>query len=188
MNLKSWLRRQPMPTKLRLDGKRLLVIGNGKTKWVECLRSIDQLQPTTLEALNEEEHVLRVTTLKGAPEDDQDEDEKPSSKMTELATLARIITESNDRAAERHERAYALAFEKNYDLVQVLSDRMAGLETAWQTALAQRAKDLETRESETEEEDPGAAAIGRLFRIATATETGMTPAPAKHAAKAKATK
>lgn len=190
MNLKSWLRRSPPAAKLRFDGKRVFVVGQGKNKWRDAENAIASFRPTLLECLNEEEHVLRVTTLDGGSHAEEDEEaiddaKKKSEKVSELAALADIITKAADRAAERHESAYRMAFDKNYELVQVLSDRMSGLESAWQETIEARAQQVEEEAERVREAqatgDPAEAAVLNLFSIADQREKQNTGVPKKTA-------
>ena len=44
MNLRSWLRRVPQPVKVRLDGKKVVRVGEGKNKWRDVLDVIEGCQ------------------------------------------------------------------------------------------------------------------------------------------------
>jgi hypothetical protein len=155
MNLKSWLRRSPPATKLRFDGKRVYVVGQGKTKWVDAENAIAAYAPTLLEALNEDENVLRVTQLEpGGASDAPTEDPKNVSRDVELA---RIILEATDRGAMRHAEAYTLAFAENTKLVQILAERLGGLETAWQQSLIDKANAANAGDGTPD--DPAEAAV-----------------------------
>lgn len=142
MNLKSWLRRVPHPSSVRLDRKDVVRINEGKTKWRDVLDVIEQHQPTLLEALDSNGHVLRATELQS--DKDRDDDEKPAEKgaKTDLSEFARLLADAYKSGAEQHAAAFQLAFAENTKLVQVLAERLGGLEKAWQTTLEQRAEEL----------------------------------------------
>jgi len=136
MQMHSWLRRIPVPSMLRLDGKRQIVIGAGKNKWKDCILNLEAMQPSLVEALDAEGNVLRATNLGGeGSEAVSEEQAKSERKHTELAELAGVILEATDRGAKRHADAYELAFSKMTELVTILASRMSALEAAWQGAL-----------------------------------------------------
>ena len=132
IDLHHWLRRVPVPSKLRLDGKKILIIGSGKSRWRDAVEHVQTMRPALLEAMNDDDHVLRVTEkLAGTEEEETDEEAaKKFAGQTQLAQLAGILMEVGDRAALRHGEAYSLAFEKNNQLVQMLVDRLTGAEAA----------------------------------------------------------
>lgn len=142
MNVRSWLRRVPQPSSLRCDGKKTIQVGQGKNKWRDAVQTLEALQPSLVEALNEDGAVIRVAHLN---DDDDQGDAKaplPSEGQSEQAQLAALILEATDRGAQRHADAYALAFGKMTDLVGILANRLQGLEVAWQKTLEARAADL----------------------------------------------
>lgn len=144
--LHSWLRRVPVPMALRLDGKKTVIVGtNPKQRWKETIQTLEQLDPEQIEALDADGHVLRVYTVpsNGVAGEDGKEDGKPRAASTHRdVELANIILEATDRGARRHAEAYSLAFEKLTYLVQILAERLSGLENAWQSTLNARAEEL----------------------------------------------
>lgn len=141
MNLKSWLRRVPHPSSVRLDRKDVVRINEGKTKWRDVLDVIEQHQPSLLEALDSNGHVLRATELQS--ERVHDDDDKPEKgPKSELAELGKLIADAYKSGAEQHAAAFQLAFAENTKLVALLAERLGGLERAWQTTLEQRAEEL----------------------------------------------
>jgi hypothetical protein len=133
ISLHSWLRRPPTPVSLRLDGKKSIIIGDGKTKWKDALDAIEAMSPGLIEALNADGHVLRVTQLEQeneapagmAPLD-------PGSSNSRDVEIARLLLEAGDRAAARHEAAYLLGFNKLAELVTSVMQRNSDVEKAWQ--------------------------------------------------------
>ncbi len=148
MNIHSWLRRVPHPSTIRCDGKKSLLVGQGKNRWRDCINSIEALQPGMIEALDAEGNVIRVCHLNddGPADATGLQDGAPvvpaTEKEAELATIARIILEATDRGAERHAEAYRLAFEKHTELVSLLAHRLTAVESAWQKTLEDRARDM----------------------------------------------
>lgn len=144
MNLKSWLRRVPQPNSIRLDQKEVVRISEGKNKWRDVLDVIALKQPSMLEALDTNGHVIRVTEVQGpqGEREDGDDDAKTKGPKSELAELGALIAGAYKSGAEQHAAAFQLAFAENTKLVQVLAERLGGLEKAWQTTLEQRAEEL----------------------------------------------
>lgn len=138
----SWVRRRPQPAALLLDGKKKLLIEEGKHKWKNAIASLEELDPTRVEALDAEGNVIRVTQW-GEEGDEPASDAKEEASGSRDIDLARIVLEATDRGAARHAEAYALAFDKMYGLVDVLAKRLTSLESAWQTTLEKRAEALE---------------------------------------------
>jgi hypothetical protein len=167
--LRSWLRRQPVPVALRLDGKQKLLIGaNSHTKWKDAQAALEEYAPRMIEALDDAGNVLRVRVVE---QDDEPVDDSSAASAARMANenrdiqLANVIMEAGDRGARRHGEAYALAFEKMYGLVEVLSQRLGGLETAWQETLNQRAEDLVARAAENPD-GADANLIGKVLELA----------------------
>lgn len=143
MNLKSWLRRVPQPNSIRLDQKEVVRISEGKNKWRDVLDVIALRQPSTLEALDANGHVIRITELQpDRVDDDDDKGAAGKGPKSELAELGALIAGAYKSGAEQHAAAFQLAFAENTKLVQVLAERLGGLEKAWQTTLEQRAEEL----------------------------------------------
>jgi hypothetical protein len=166
VNLSSWVRRVPIPDKLRLDGKHLFKVGNGPKKWREALDYIESVHPSQVECLNAEGEVTRTTKVDfGETEDESDE--KKSKGSSRDIELANIIMEAGDRGARRHAEAYGVAFTKMTDLVGIIAERLTGIENAWQETLENRAAALQSTE-EPESQDPAGAMVGQLINMAAA--------------------
>lgn len=140
MNIKSWLRRVPHPVSLRLDDKKVIRISEGKNKWRDIIDVIALEQPGKLEALDADGNTIRMTQL-ADPETPADEAAAAKPK-SELAELGALIAGAYRSGAEQHAAAFQMAFSENTKLVQVLAERLGGLEKAWQTTLEQRASEL----------------------------------------------
>lgn len=148
-DVKAWLKRKPWPDAIRVDGKSIVQVTNNANKWAECCESILAMKGHVLEALDRKGNVVRACDITPQGERDAPEaDAKPETNWpaTELGVLAKIITESNDRAAMRHENAYRIAFDRVVGLVELCLARVSGLEEAWTQELARRAQAVEERE------------------------------------------
>jgi hypothetical protein len=131
-SLRRWLRRQPQPTRLRVDG-RDVAIATGANHWAVTEETLRSLNPSRIEAIGEAGVMLRAMSLDRADADD--ETATPARSETELTTLARIIADAHDAGARRHAEAYQMAFSENTQLVTILATRLGHLESAWQEAM-----------------------------------------------------
>lgn len=165
VHLHSWLRRIPVPDKLRLDGKHLFKVGDGPKRWREALDYIESVSPSRIECLNADGDVTRTTAIEVEKPADDESDAKPAKGRD--VELARIIMEAGDRGAARHAEAYAMSFGKMTELVQILADRMTGLENAWQDTLERRADEL-NKAPQGDDDDAAGAMVGNLIQLAAA--------------------
>lgn len=140
MNLRRWLRRDPRPHAIRCDGAQVVPVPTVGQVWAQLEETLTALAPSKLEALDSAGAVLRAVVLETDDAPSSATSSSPSSSGTELATIARIIADAHDAGARRHAEAYGLAFSENTKLVGLLAQRLAGLETAWQKAMAQVAQ------------------------------------------------
>jgi hypothetical protein len=179
--LRRWLRRQPHPTRLRVDG-RDVAIATGAQMWVVTEESVRALNPSRVEAIDGNGVMLRALML-DRDEDDQDEKQEKGGG-SDLVQLARLLAEAHDSGARRHAEAYALAFSENTKLVSILAARLGGLETAWQKAMQQsanaQAQALMTQaqlEGVAAGDDPAGQAIGAMLASALANGAKANGAP-----------
>ena len=137
MNIRSWLRRNPQPTTVRCDERVVQVPPEGARKWADLEATILTLNPTQLVALDASGNVLRACELAGDGEVDALDavDQKMSEREREVTTIARIIADSSDRAAQRHAAAYEASFTHMVNLVSIIAARLTGMENAWQQAM-----------------------------------------------------
>lgn len=151
MNLKSWLRRVPQPVKIRA-GKAILVVGEGKNKWRDCIEQIEHMQPSRLEALDADGNIIRGVDLESEGEGEPGSRARGKDENTdsELVRLARIISEAHDQGAQRMATAFGNAFQEYGALIGTLSQRLTAVEGSWQALLAQRAQDVENGASGTD--------------------------------------
>lgn len=163
---------------MRFDSKKTVLISDGKNKWREALNSIEQLRPSQIELLNDEGNLLRVTQVKGDPDasDDDDDGLRKGKGSHRDVEMARIVMEAGDRGAARNADAYGLAFDKMVELVQVLADRLTGMENAWVETLNARAAEVAAAGSG----DPGDQAVGQLLTLAAGQQKSEATKAALH--------
>ena len=81
--LRSWLRRQEQPVKLKLDGERVIDVPTGRGRWRELLTTLNTWKPKALEALRADGSLIRARACE--PDDfdtEEDDEEKPSGAPT----------------------------------------------------------------------------------------------------------
>lgn len=134
MKFVRWLRREPKPAKLELaDGKRLAfptVTSAGSKRVKELAEAIEALQSATCTAIDKDGTILRVYNF-DVDVDEEDTAAAEKRETTRLADLARIILDATDRGAARHADAYAMAFERLNQVLDIAMQRLGSLENAW---------------------------------------------------------
>jgi hypothetical protein len=127
------LRELPKPTQAR-------------GQWAQLERAIVQLAPTYLEAMRGKE--CAAARALEVEEDDSASASRPDEQASPLAALVQtlpvivgLIVDAGDASAARHQQAYELAFQKQLELVKILSDRLSGIERAWHKMILDRAKE-----------------------------------------------
>jgi len=81
-----------------------------------------------------------------APEEEPEEEVLPPGVVLDpmtamikgLPTIVQLIVDAADASAARHEQAYALAFEKQLELVSLISGRLTALEAAWHQIIMEK--------------------------------------------------
>lgn len=136
--LRRWLRRQPHPARLRVDG-RDVAVATGAQCWLVTEESVLALNPSRIEAIDPNGVCLRAMTLDNDGSDEGEGDDDVPTNGSDVVLLARLIGEAHDAGARRHAEAYAKSFDKLVELVNILANRLGGLETAWQKAMHQTA-------------------------------------------------
>ena len=141
MDIKSWLRKQPQPSHLLCDGKKVAV-STGPRKWADTAETVLSLGTVRLEALADDGTTLRVVELEAgeaAPAEDKGAKPGPDlaglSKLGELAQLAQIIGNVSDQAAMRHQAAYAMAFAEFAKMNSAVLERLSAMEQSWVLSL-----------------------------------------------------
>jgi len=156
-NLRSWLRRNAEATASFKVGDLDLAIPDGRSKWAELESTIEAKakRGDSIEAYDEEGTLLRAFTWEGG---DAAASEGPAAKgplpMNENAlvhSLAALLERAADRGAERHAGAYTMAFDTirasqadafatMVNLVNLVSNRLVAMETAWGKAMVATAE------------------------------------------------
>jgi hypothetical protein len=187
-NLKSWLRRNPMPTSVRyttVDGEeRILELPTGKArKWQDTAEALDACDAVRIECLNAKGEVLRVTkrdenevTTEAAAQAKQE-----LNKAKETAALALVLDSQGRRISEAYAAGADAASRGQDNLVQVVNI----LTTQWSATmqslhnvsmnLAKLAR--QAGGAEGEEDDGMGAQMQQLLGIAAMKMMGMNGAP-----------
>lgn len=143
---RQWLRRQPQPHRLRLDGdeKRVIKVTSHASRWAEAEKTVLSYNPQMVEALSGSGEVIRAINLR-EPEEERETPQKENWPDNEQAQLGMVITASNDRAVSRHVEITRIAVDGFKDLYKEalgrLDDayqRIARLEAALQAEYAKQ--------------------------------------------------
>lgn len=136
--IRGFLQRNPHPHRIRTDSGELIAL-QGRNKWAEAQSAIDALQPSTLEALDKDGTIIRSLQLDGGSGGARE------ARLVEdqLTALARIIAESSDKAAARHEAAYRTAFGAVLELTKTVSARLTNMERAYMALVHRHAETIE---------------------------------------------
>jgi hypothetical protein len=133
--LRAWLGRQPVPHAIQAekeDGtEKTVQIGVARSKFRDaenCLKGC--IRCVALDEKGNELRVWEADTYEELREERQAPEADPLSSSVER--IAAIITEACDRAVQRHAEMVTQGFSHMSALVQVLSNRNAALEKAWQ--------------------------------------------------------
>lgn len=150
-NLRSWLRRAPVPARVRVltsdgDIKAYVMPEDGGRRFKAAEEALLSLDPVKLEALDGKDNILRVTDWGDGSKravDDEGEElslEDMTSHDKRVVLISRLLLEASNGAADRHERAYAQGFEKICWLVDVVSQRLQGVEAMLMKLMAREYK------------------------------------------------
>lgn len=159
-SIKTWLARYK-PTMVRCtlttnEVRELQTPKQGRGQWVHMERAITMLAPTYIEAFQGKTCVatraMEVETDDSAeaPLMPAEERKHPFATMiASMPTIVQLNVDAADRACERLEAAYRMAFDAQRDtnqqyreLVKLLSDRLGGLERAWHKMIIDRAAEM----------------------------------------------
>lgn len=153
-NLRSWLRRNPQPVRIILDGdpKRSLEVPQGRGRWVELISTLEAVDPfDTIALLDANGAILRATKYvpPGDGEGDDDTTEVMNEEKFPIAALAQefrltfkdcldAMVRAIDAAASRAntaEDAYAKAIVARADAeARVIAAQAAGTNEASETS------------------------------------------------------
>lgn len=182
MNIHSWLRRVPMPSKIRLDGKHSVLVGQGKNKWRDVVMVIEERQPSMVEALNADGDIIRSTSLAAEGSTEEPSDILKRQQAAERhrdVELCTIVMEAGDRGARRHAEAFQTAFEQVVALATSVSESNRATSEAFNELIVQhRQLMLQTGASGDGDSDIAkpfiADMLGKALR-----NNAAAPAPAK---------
>lgn len=135
---RSFLVTHPRPAKVRL------VLANGEVRtlepgaspnWKRLAETVDALAPTTIEALDASDKLLRARNPEQAAEreelEPEDEPEDPTTPMMgdgQLETFARLIADAHRSTGERAFQFVECAFSRMVEIVNAQTKRMDGME------------------------------------------------------------
>lgn len=77
--LRSWLRRQEQPVKLKLDGANVVDVPTGRGRWRELLATLGAYKPKVIEALRADGSMIRARPCEPDDFDTGDEEEEQPS-------------------------------------------------------------------------------------------------------------
>ena len=145
--LRSWLRRSPVPAQVRADG-RVLQIPETPYRWSELASSIEALGASRVECLAADGSVIRAASMEDPDSDRPDpaevaaarEERAERDRVREAVEIARVVAESSERATRQHAETYARVLERYEGLVSLVVQRLTSLERAYHSALLQTAR------------------------------------------------
>ena len=148
-----FLRKKPKPATIVIDGADRVACASGG-RWIAAVRDVlDSRDWTRIEALDADGAVLRGID---AVVDTDTPDVEPATvalDSSQIVQIATLLERAADRGAARHAEAYAVAFDRYGDLVQMLAERLTGVENAWNRAMSERANLLADAPAKTPNED-----------------------------------
>lgn len=157
-SLTSWIRAKPPIAAIRIDGDDTRVIRIVGRQYSTAERAALAIGGSTLEGVDATGQVVRTWDL-DQPQARAALPAGPSAPKTletwpegELGQLARVITMACDAAAQRHESAYSMAFEKLESLYRQQSERLSRLEELHYQNLQARVQSAEETAAIAQEE------------------------------------
>jgi phage/plasmid-associated DNA primase len=151
-SLRNFLKQTPVPHLLVAeyddDGEKRVKLNDSRTRIRDAELALKGA--LRIEARDEEDNVLRVWEAEDATE------REATATITSLSTnaadamamvtqVARLISESNDAAVQRHAEAFAMAYQAQTTMMTIMSERLAQLERVWQQTLMERAAELDAQ-------------------------------------------
>jgi hypothetical protein len=163
-SLRSFLKQEPVPALLvceyadeDLEPKKVR-LGESRSRYRDAELSCKGA--VRVEALDADGNTLRVWETEDAPQQEASAvvtksaaaptASGPDSQLHMLTTIARLLVEASDASATRHAEAYQLAYQQQALMVEVITTRLAQLETAWQQSLMVRAEEIDEAAEEAE--------------------------------------
>jgi hypothetical protein len=192
VNLLYWLRGapgKPFPSAVRCtcpDGVKTIALDrNVKRPFVQCVRAIETLNATRIEALDHDGNVLRATDIEiESPETDDADDRstapEPQGKaQSDLVLLSRLIADAYKAGAEQHREFADRAFERLTAITETAFARLDNLERAWTKTIVTQVKNAS---ADAPEESSGGVKledlIAQFLPAFIASRTGASAAPA----------
>lgn len=158
--LRRWLMKQPYPELVHgelADGTvRPVRIGLSRSKWRDAEEALKGA--VRAEALDKDGNVLRTW------ESDEQPAARPAKDLQILRDieLAKIIADVSDKAVARYEGIMEKAFAQNNRVLELVSDRLVAIESAWHERNVAEAEAL----AEQAEQQAQAAALAPVDELA----------------------
>lgn len=121
-DLSRWLRRSPHPASIRVDGDKVVQVGNRGGKWTDMMRTLMVMRPSQLEALASDGSVIRAVGPAELEEDEQQAE--PPKGTTTLETFAHLLA----GAYEKGSKATQPLLDSMTNYIDKQGHRISGLE------------------------------------------------------------
>jgi hypothetical protein len=149
MHVRSWIRRNPQPAAVRLDGVKVVPIAaTGATRWADVMSVITSTDPARIEALDASGQVLRACDLHDQADEDAAAAAPATERMTELVLLGQELRKAADESAARHEAFVRYAFETMASITSSVVNRSASIENAYMKLLEAHAERMQSAPGE----------------------------------------
>lgn len=177
MNLRGFLMRHPRPASVRanlLDGTSKTVAVDPKISWVQLAAYVGDLEPQTIECLDQEGLVLRGTSFEHL--DDADDLEEGIEVSHHSPTTARIVTPDDPQSkqlvlfaqllADAYRHTTDVAFDKMISLFEQVNKRYELTEKSLERMqkMVERLTESRIVAAEKAEEDFGLSELAEAFR------------------------
>jgi len=157
VNLRSWLRKSPVPVSVRItphDGEAsVFVIDQADPrKWARAVESIEAMGPRKLEALDRKSQVIRATLVDG--DEEPEESKGPPTPLTQ-SRLGELALHLNVAAKQGGDQVREATKDAQEAMVRVTGVAVASLEKAAASIerLSKRLEQVSARTGPEEEED-----------------------------------
>lgn len=125
-NLKSWLRRQPQPARIRYttaedEERELELSSKARNRWSDAAEALEHVGAKCIEALDKDGKVLRVTKRDEDGETTSGADAVEKQKAKETAALALVLDAQGRRISEAFNAGADAASRGQDNLVQVVN-------------------------------------------------------------------
>lgn len=145
--LRHWLRRSPVPVRVRADGREL-AIPETSSRWSDLAASIEALGASRVECLGPEGQVLRACSLDPEGPEPPDpaevaaarEERAERDRVRDAVEVARIVADASERAVRLHAETYARILERYEALVGLSVQRLGVMERGYHQAMLATAR------------------------------------------------